>query len=288
MRIAHIIVAHKNPLQLEKLIAALQHEDADYYIHLDKKVNIQPFLYLKHIQNVRFITKRVRCNWGGYSLVRAILQSIEEIISTQIAYDFVNLISGQDYPVKPVKEIHTFLNAHLGKSFVSVEKEDALDWWKGAEQRYKQFHLTDMQFKGKYFIQGWLNKLSKERTFPLELKRYGSSDSSWWTISLAAAKYVLQYLKNNPKLTAFLQYTWTPDEFVMATVLMNSPLKAQVINNNYRYIDWSAGEAHPKTLDIKDFDKIIHSGMLFARKFDSNADDRIMVKIDQYTANNTL
>jgi hypothetical protein len=56
---------------------------------------------------------------------------------------------------------------------------------------------------------------------------------------------------------------------------MNSPYRERVINNNYRYVDWSEQKAHPKVLDTGDFDKLKESSMMFARKFD-------VLKIEMY------
>ncbi len=285
MRIAHLIVAHKNPKQLERLIYALKHQEADCYIYLDKKVDIRPFDYLKQLSNVHFVKERIRCSWGGYSLVRAMLKSIEQIRDTGIKYDFINLLSAQDYPVRPVNEIHDFFEKHTGKSFISFDISNDTKWWKAAEARYKKFHFTDMTFRGKYFIQNLLNKIMPERIFPLDLILYGSSNSTWWTINYELAIYMAEFLNTHSELSSFLNYTWTPDEFAIPTIIMNSPYKNEVINNNYRYIDWNAGEAHPKTLLTNDYEKIIQSDMLFARKFDIDTDSFILDKIDKHITN---
>lgn len=70
MRIANIIAAHKNPLQVERLITAMYHPNFDFYIHLDKKIDIEPFLYLEERSQVEFIKNRILCNWGGIQFRR--------------------------------------------------------------------------------------------------------------------------------------------------------------------------------------------------------------------------
>jgi hypothetical protein len=47
---------------------------------------------------------------------------------------------------------------------------------------------------------------------------------------------------------------------------MNSPYKDELVNNDYRYIDWSAGGAHPKILTLDDFENLKNSDDLFTRK----------------------
>lgn len=282
MRIAHIITAHKNPVQLEKLIRALSHPDFDFYIHLDKKVPSGSFNYLKEIEGVYFVKDRIVCNWGGFSLVEAIMNSIAQIENSGIAYDFVNLISAQDYPLKPATEIYDFFDEKKGCSFLSFDDSRDSLWWQSAENRYAVFHFTDMNFRGKYVVQAIANTLLSKRKFPAAMELYGGNKSCWWTISMEAAVYLASYLRGNPKMINFLRLTWGCDEFIVATILMNSPFKDKIVNENYRYIDWSSGLAHPKVLLREDHARIVNSGMLFGRKFDIEVDPAILDHLDEY------
>ena len=72
------------------------------------------------------------------------------------------------------------------------------------------------------------------------------------------------------------------DEFVFQTILMNSHFKNNVVSNHYRYIDWSAGGPHPKLLDANDFEKMVNSDNLFARKFKTSHDSKILDLLDGY------
>lgn len=284
MRIAHIIAAHKNPAQLERLIRAMDHPNFDFFIHLDKKVDIAPYLYLERIDQVFFIKDRTVCNWGGFSFVEATMKSIDEIQQTGVAYDFINLISAQDYPIKPSDVIYDFFSRNKGNSFISFDNSRDTDWWKDAENRYKVFHFTDIDFKWKYVVQKIANRLSPERKFPVTLDLYGGNKSCWWTITMDCAVYLSTYFKAHPKLNSFLRLTWGSDEFIVASILMNSPYKDSLVNENYRYIDWSNGEAHPRILTIEDYDAIIQSRMLFARKLDLASGTLLMDRIDAVIA----
>lgn len=282
MRIAHIIAAHKNPAQLERLIKAMYHPNFDFFIHLDKKIDIAPFLYLGEMDQVFFIKERTVCNWGGFSFVEATMKSIDEIQQTGVTYDFINLISAQDYPVKPADVIYNFFSENKGNSFISFDSSRDTEWWKDAENRYKVFHFTDMDFKWKYVVQKLANTVISERKFPVSLDLYGGNKSCWWTITFDCAVYLSAYFKANPKMIRFLRLTWGSDEFIVASILKNSPYHAQLINENYRYIDWSGGQAHPKLLTMDDFDAITQSGMFFARKFDMEKDAEILLHLDKY------
>ena len=55
------------------------------------------------------------------------------------------------------------------------------------------------------------------------------------------------------------------------TVIMNSKHAENTVNDNLRFIDWEGGKkGGPAFLDEKDFDRIVRTDNLFARKIDSN------------------
>lgn len=281
MRIAHIIMAHKNPTQLQRLISRLEHSNCDIYIHLDKKTSIEEFNLIKESNHLKFIKRRLNCNWGGFSFLNAIFTSLREIIDSEISYDFINLLSAQDYPLTSAAKIFEFLSANQGTNFISFDSSKSTFWWKEAKARYEKYHFTDINFKGKYLIQGIINKMAPARKFPLDMELYGSSKSSWWTISGECAAHINAQFFNNVKLRNFLKYSWGTDEFAIATLVMNSPYKHLTVNDNLRYIDFSQGNAHPKILGIEDFENLKTSNNLFARKFDEIVDDEILAKIDK-------
>ncbi len=55
-----------------------------------------------------------------------------------------------------------------------------------------------------------------------------------------------------------------------------------------RYVDWSEGEDHPKILDESDYEKIMTSGKLFARKFDEEKSRIIIEKLYSGVYSNSL
>ena len=280
MRIAHILTVHKSPAQLERLLSVMAHPDFDFYIHVDKKVDIRPFEHLKEQGQVYFIQDRTVCNWGGFSLVKAITKSIDELQASGKDYDFVNLLSAQDFPIKPISYIHEFFTNNIGLSFLSFEPSTDTPWWDKAVLRYTRYHFTDHTFKGVFLLQRLLNYVAPKRKILKDFRAvYGGSKSTWWTITYESALYLSQYFKEHPKLEKGLSYTWGCDEIIVATILMNSPFKNQIINENYRYIVFSDNDGHPDFLTIKDYDKITNSGMLFARKFDPKVDPEILDKL---------
>ncbi|MNX87332.1 Core-2/I-Branching enzyme [compost metagenome] len=242
---------------------------------------IDDFKSVLNVDQVAFIKNRITCNWGGNSFLQAIISSVKEVLSLKKDYDFINLLSAQDYPLTSAENIYQYFKDKTGMNFISYEDAQDSIWQAQAALRYEKYHFTDFNFKYKYFIQKTLNKIAPARKFPLRMKLYGGNKSSWWIISNETAIYLTESLTNNLKLNRFLKYSWGTDEFVLTTLIMNSPLKNKTINNNLRYIDWSEGNAHPKLLGTSDFDSIKNSKMLFARKFDIDSDSNVLDRIDR-------
>lgn len=280
MRIANIIIFHKDPASIERLIRVLQCPGFDFYLHLDKKVDMRPFAYLSDLPNTRFIQKRKEVSWGGFSQLEALLTSLQQIFKEDRPYDFINLLSGQDYPIKPVSEISGLLSANTGKSFLIAETPPSR-WWTDSMRRITKYHLTDYNFRGKYRLEMILSKLLPERKFPLPLQLHGGPYGSYWILSFEAARYIYSILSQKDRNWLFFKHTWAPDEFLIHTLLMNSPFKDEIVSENHHYIDRSQGGAHPKILTTGDFLSLQRSHKLFARKFDPEIDAGILDMIDE-------
>lgn len=275
MKIAHLILAHARPQQLQELVSLLEHPCSEIYIHLDKKTNASNFKHLEENPKVFFIKKNVRVYWADYSMVQAVLNSFKEII--QKDYDYINVISGQDFPIKSINHFHHFLAAHNSKQFVSCANI-AKDWPEAAI-RLKTYDMPRYKFKGKYRLFVALNKILPGKKTPLSYEIVGRS--GWFTITKDAASYILTVLENNPKLVKFFKYTWAADELIFSTILYNSPFKNK-IEDNLMYINWDwegSASGHPKTLNYDDLDRLKKSDKFFARKFDLSANPDIVEKI---------
>ena len=278
MKLAHLILAHSEPKQLERLITCLSHPDATIYIHLDKKTSIAPFEYLKEFKNVVFIKNRVKVYWGSYNIVQATLNGFQEIIATGSNYDYINLLSGQDYPLKSQEYIHSYLSQNPGMAFMNYLLFEP-DWVE-AVPRIQEYHFNNIKIPGRYLLQKIINKLLPQRKLPNHLIPVGRSQ--WFTISLECVIYLINYWEGNANLRRFIKLTWAPDEFIFQTILYNSEYRHKMINNDLRYIDWSNKDVSPKTLTMDDANALIKSGKLFARKFDIKKDAAVLDFIDKH------
>lgn len=282
MKLAHLILAHNQPRQLERLLHSLQHDNADIYIHLDKKTDVAPFQHLADIKNVYFIKNRIKVYWGTYNIVKATFNSFKEILASGNNYQYLNLLSGQDYPLRPQQELHDFLNANPGKAFMNYLLFDSE--WLEALPRVRSYHFNNFRLPGRYILQELVNKIFAQRKMPNDMIPVGRSQ--WFTISMECVIYIHRYWRNTPKLRHFIKLTWGPDEFIFQTILFNSRYKDRMVNNDLRYIDWAGGGVSPKTLTIDDAEALTTSGQYFARKFDIAKDETVLDIIDRKISSN--
>ena len=100
-KIAFLISAYTEPSSLHALVKKLDKMlFADFYIHIDKKVQIEPFQDgLMNMPNVFFLEDRIRVFWGGYTQVEMQMAMIKEMLGRNIKYKRVVNLTGTDYPV---------------------------------------------------------------------------------------------------------------------------------------------------------------------------------------------
>lgn len=277
MRLAHLILAHNNPLQLERLIKRLTYKNTDVYIHLDKKSNLADFKHLATFENVFFIVSRTAIVWANYSMVTATITSFEEILSSGIDYSHINLLSGMDYPLKSASAIQEFLFEHADKTFMRfrhIFKE-----WEASTSRFTLYSFGDYNFPFKFTIQAVMNKLMPARKLPEGLEPYGRSQ--WFTMTPVCIRYVIDYLKGHPNVKQFFRMTWGVDELIFQTILLNSKLKDSIVNDHLRYIRFDKQGSRPHTLTIADKQVLLDSNKFYARKFSTETDTEILDYLDQ-------
>src|SRR5574343_271593 len=278
MRVAHLIITYTDPFQTERMIQQMQYPDFDFYIHVDAKFPLASHDNLKKYSNVYFIQNRVDVQWAAYSTIQAEFNGLQEILDSARYYDFISLMSGQDYPIKTPAQMQSFFEARKGKLLLKYRAFSG-EWEEGM-QRVNKYHLTDFRFRGQFFLERLINTFFKRTNQPKGMKFYGSS--MFWAISPEAAEYVLQTVDRDPKMRRFFKYSWAPDEFLFQTILLNSSFAEQVVNENCHYYKHPPNTPSPKTFDLSDFPDIITSDRLYARKFDLKKAPELLDKIDDY------
>lgn len=288
MHIAYLILAHTNPSQLNRLVNKIHTEETSIFIHLDKKVKHTHDYYkiANERDKIYFIKKRIPIHWGAFSMIQATLNSLQEIINTDVSYDYINLLSGQDYPIKNNTLIRDYFAKNSGKEFLYYKSFPTNDLSGGGMNRVDYYYNLDRSDNLSYESEMKLRGL--KRKFINGMNPYHGSQ--WWSLTGTCIKYVLDQVKTNKEITNFYRYSMFSDEQFFQTIIMNSEFGKNVINDNLRYIDWSnviwsknmwiVNPPHPKTLTMDDLPVLSSSSKLFARKFDETADTDILNLLD--------
>jgi hypothetical protein len=300
MRIAYIISAYKLPGQLVRLVRKLNAENTIFFIHVDKKTDNTTYGKmtepLDRYGNVYFLNRHV-CNWGDFGHVSATLNGIREILVQRIHYDYVILLTGQDYPIKSNTHIQRFLDESSGQSYLRYHSFP-VDLWKdenGGLDRVAYWHFhwlgRHLAFPKKDQFESPIPSLlwsALAAMFPFRRKLPGNVElfggSSYWCLSRECVEYVYEWTQHNQAFVEFFRHVHIPDEIFFHTILMNSPLRHRLVNDHLRYVDWSRpNPPYPAVLCTQDFERFIHTHNLFARKFDVTVDTDVLDMIDQAT-----
>lgn len=261
LRIAYLILAHKGPSQVARLIHRLNTSRASFYIHIDVESPIEDFkqeIYSKVWKNIHWISKREKCKWGGFGIVQATLNGISQILKDGTA-DYVILLSGEDYPIKPIKYIENFFRRHSDTVFLEYVSLPYKRWQEEGLNRFPNFHKV--------------NKI---------ITLYGGSQ--WWSMPVNVIKNVLILINDSPDLVLYYKLVSIPDESFFHTIVLylQHEIGVEIINNNMRFIDWNnPSKGYPAILGIHDFNAIQSSNCLFARKFNQHYDSNILDAIDE-------
>lgn len=281
MKIAYIILAHKYPEQLVRLITKLDAEQTSFWVHIDKKTSKKTYQaivsQLNNKSNV-YLLKRQNVYWGDFSQVGATYNGIKEIIQTNISFDYVKLLSGQDYPIKSRIKIESLLKKSNKKSFIQYFPLP-YDKWEGGEKNGGLDRLT-------YFYLRIFNnryQLPFQRKFPKSFKPFAGS--AYWFLSQECAEYVHLFVQQNPAFVNFFKNVTFSDESFFQTIILNSPFKENVINDDLTYADWLRDSPHPEVLDKNYLEILSKSPSLFARKFDIKKDSDVLDFIDKNILN---
>jgi hypothetical protein len=276
MKEVFLIHAHKDIDQLNGLVEQLHDDDFLIYVNLDLKCTIDP---ARVHPAARLVHKRIDVRWGGFSQVQATLNSLRQVVAEVPDFDKVIFLSAQDFPLLP--------NARLKQELAALAHNELLDavpiredGWAVAF-RYQYFYreggsLVERVACG--VANRLLRALRRRRAMPRGLEPWGGS--SWWALSRECIVMLLGRFDREPGLKRFFSTVLCPDEMFFQTLVMNSPLRARVLCQNFRHIQWpEQGARNPKILDEADFEYIAAARAHFCRKLDSRASAALLPRL---------
>lgn len=339
MKFAYIILAHKLPEQLHRLVSRLDDAGCHFVIHVCKNTARQDARKIHRLFSKQpnvFFCKREDGSWGEFGIVQAVLNGMELLLQKKVSFDYLHVISGNDYPIKSNNFLKDFFREKTGSQFLWYlpiydyvplglpEGTIYGEGWKGhihpwgSEHRFLRFEkywysllgerlmmVPEQRFMDKplwsvlknffhnradyirsrtlkrEFLLMVLSLMHKEkRKMPQGFTPYAGSQ--WFSVTKDCVEYILRTHHENPRLKKFFEHTLLSDESFFTTILVHSPFKDKITQNNFRYIRWTTegARSHPAVLKKEDFPLLKASDKLFARKFDMCRDSEILDLID--------
>lgn len=310
MEINFIILTHKNPLQVKRLITRLKGDNTYFYVHIDRNVDIQPFYKtLQSFPNVFLLEKEERQNgiWGDFGIVKGTLNAINRIIADE-RRGYTILLSGQDYPLRNPKYLTRFLQKRAGYHFIDIYQSPG-NWDKNTLDRISKYKINKSSKRGHFLLlpsifekefyksetAGKLNFLRKtgrageilnifrKRRFPKYLKPYGGS--VYWAFPNTTLKKIIQFLQEHPDYLEYYRHSLCADEIFFHSILKNLQKYDNriIIQPSLTYVNWKRKKGPlPVTFVKADLEELKTAAKkkIFARKFDSELDEKILDLID--------
>jgi hypothetical protein len=323
MKVAFLVLNHRPPEQLIRLLTTLRSQlpDSPIVVHHDVFHGEFPAGQLEPIGNVHLLASGKRMTWGDFSLVEACCWSLAWMLE-HLEFDWMVLLSGQDYPIKPLDGLVDDLTRDGADAVFGAAPINQLP----AFRRMLMYRRYFFQYRPATALAAvrpptWLPKAARDvvgwstwgliqalnNLQPL-FKIYRLTDripyrfgrrarntpfggnwpcwhaSQWFALSRDALGYVLDYLDDHPEYVDYYRGTMVPDESMLATLVYNSP-NLNVANRDVTYTRWANNRSpHPDTFRVEDLGELAAVPQYFARKFDIDKDSRILDKLDNLLA----
>ena len=312
--VAYYVQTHSRPAQVERLVEVITEGSPGAVVLVGHDAAGQPLNVprLKAMGNVQVLLQKG--GYGNFTHVDRYLEAADWLDANGVDYDWLENLSGQCYPLRPIAQIEKTLGslssdglllyspvfpervpagADQGAAGYRVVpprdasvRYDYRHWQLGTPSYAKDCLLRPLmavnrvqpwvRVSGSYFSVG----IRRRRTvFSPDFSCYGGS--FFCSLRAGCVRYVRDYVKANPDVVDFFRTVLAPEEVFLHSVLVNSGLFSFTADNK-RYIDWVGGRAtHPKTLRTEDAPAVLASGAHWARKLDLEEDARLFDVIDQ-------
>lgn len=289
MKKAVLCFAHKNPDQINILIKQLLHAtdgQTDVFIHFDKNHDNLCDGIIKN-PNVFLIKNNVPVTWGDDSMVKAFVNSLNEIVSLGKTYDYFLACTGQDLLVK--QGLDSFLTQNLGKIYIDAYEKDKWErifmlhsFPRGICKHIKKHSNPLRMIRGAYVT------LIRTGIVPKRKINFDYSNWKFWysfnwnAMPYECARYIVSFIKENPGVLDMYKNTFLPEDGFLATMIMNSPYAKNVVftsdNIHTKTLTYFTGivNQHCPVLAMDDITDIDKSECFFARKFDLDSSPDIV------------
>lgn len=282
--IVFIILSHKDPSQVLRLAQRVLKEcpDAAVVAHCDARSQPLPEL---GDSRIHIVDERFSVEWGSISQVEVLLSIWEWMRRREITFDWMVLLSGQDYPITSLVDLEQYFDRSGFDAFI----DHALATAKFADQNDTRYNFAYQRLPrlahrivarlGRInTLQPWIRVFASRLGCFVGLRTHAPFDEAlqcyrgeyWCALSARAVHYVESQLKDHPGIMRAYRRKLHPDESLVHSILASSR-RFSLANDCLRFISWTdPGSGSPDVLGPEHLEAMLSSGKLFARKFDAS------------------
>ncbi|XP_030046261.1 beta-1,3-galactosyl-O-glycosyl-glycoprotein beta-1,6-N-acetylglucosaminyltransferase 3-like [Microcaecilia unicolor] len=301
--IAYSMVIHENIEMYERLLRAIYTPQNVYCVHVDEK---SPEVFKEAVraiascfENVFVASKLEKVVYASWSRVQADLNCMEDLLKSAVPWRYLINTCGTDFPIKTNAEIVRGLKVLNGKN--SLESEKPPTFKKG---RWQFQH----EIRGSVVVRTDIRKPSPPISVPIFV------GNAYFVVTRDFVKSVFEH-PDAEKLLQFANDTYSPDEFVWATLNRLPGIPGSVpyhgkydtsdMNAMARLVKWDSLEGDTKkgasyppctgthrhlacVYGTGDLHWMLQHHHLFANKFDPSVDDYAIQCLEEYLRHRTL
>lgn len=287
--LAFLVLAHTDPVQVGRLCRALDHR-ARIFVHLDAKTDIRPFLAQPLPPSVTFIADRVRVSWAAYSQVDATLKLMRAALDSGHTFSHLVMLSGLDYPIKPIAALHEHLNRHATHEFIRFVDATHTHYRVYFEHYWFLETHRGVHPKLDRALRHGLGRALRpfvKKPRPAEVKQV-CWGSAYWALTPACAAHILAHAGSQPAFVRWARSSFAVDEHFFHTIVANSAFLAacdglRPYEGNKTYQTASLHVIHEsmrKVFTDNDLPELRQSDKFFVRKVMSGASDTLVNRLD--------
>ncbi|CAL9037670.1 unnamed protein product [Musa banksii] len=284
-RIAYLITGTKGDSQrMRRTLQAIYHPRNQYILHLDLEAppreRIDLAMYVKsdplfsEVENVRVIAKANLVTYKGPTMIACTLHAIATLLKESLRWDWFINLSASDYPLMTQDDILHVLSS-LPRNLNFIEHSPIAGW--KLTQRARPIVVDPGLYLSKKFD---VLVTSERRELPTPFKLY--TGSAWVMLSRTFLEYCIWGWENLPRIVLmyYVNFISSPEGYFHTVICNSDEFRNTSVSHDLHYISWdNPPKQHPLYLSTKDFNKMVKSGMPFARKFAKG--DPVLDKIDR-------
>ncbi|WP_434114442.1 beta-1,6-N-acetylglucosaminyltransferase [Paraburkholderia caffeinilytica] len=297
MNIAFLIVAHRQFAHVDRLLGALSQSNTTCYLHVDAKVTPLPQLRNKAV----LTAGRLNVQWAGFSQVEATLELMRTAVKNS-AHDYFILLSGADYPIRPISELTAYLSLNqrdcinltefgrLGKSIDRVR----VRYLEGGGGRNRGGRAAMSRCANRFFSLAYRLVGARRKLPPGFSESDFRAGSSWFGLKKDTIEAILEFVDRRPDFVRYCASTSFSDEFFFQTIMHKCGLDNN-LRPNLHYADWEKGAPpYPSELTGIHLEDLVRASVLpdgygperpvfFARKFGTQS-SALLEQLDEKLA----